>query len=1350
MKNFLLTFITTLCATSIVNVALAQCVITAVPDPTVGYTPTQIVNGSFDEEPWMVFTYQGVTYYSCPDNRNFDTTNKDNEEGYAQNVVFNGVDGGWNTTDRTIWRGSLFEITNTNSGTHDYRHNSSIQGTDKYVEMNNYHACMLYQDLTTYSHDVIRWTLKHAVTTAGNEYQPIRVEIGAPNRDGSGNIINASGWASNLNPQIDLATKAIYRYNGVTDKDGNTSNLGFGSAIDLQYLRLHNTSADQQNGWWTAQGIYLIPEGQTVTRFGFISEAEKQNQGNLLDDLTFTTIIGGLTASYGENGSIVVCGFWGEDDASKHLIIDINNIPHEVDMTAVSGQHFTLTVPEECIDGNVSSISVYHEDYPGAESSIVVNQPMSVTAEDVHTVYDGVTSWGISVVVNEPTTGYTLTYGTSYNDCNDAVSPTFMLPGTHYAYYTVTAPGYTTEKRKVAVVIDRAPFPSDVTITPPTGIEGLMYDKTDQTLITAGSATGGYNMVYTLGSDDNTPPTGIWSNVLPKGREWGDYYVWYKVVGDDLHNDSEPQCIIVNIAEPAIRTVTLGVEPAGMGNIYMPSIVYSEDFESGVWTLPSGWTNDASYPWTVVDKDGNHCLKSTNNGHDGTDASISVAVSLPYGGIISFRGKVSSENNFDWGWFFIDGTRKLNISGNVDQNCTYEIAAGNHTLRWTYHKDGSVSNGDDEFFIDDIVIQEWSPASTNSVLVSNGDDVNLKVVPVDDVMYHLNNWTDGTDNILGTNPLLNLKVTSDISATAHFTQSHATLQVTSNNESMGNVTFDTNAPAAEEHFTIYDGTEHPQELIWESPIFFGYLDMHAESQHIIPAAKLATINGQTISSITYYIDGDNSFTTDVQVDMYVKEVDFTTLGDLVDKNSCMHVYSGYLTSVSKGSYSEMTITLNTPYTYNGGNLLIGFDNLNNGTSMYYIGFLGEDVEPGVAMTFNYTYDWDIHSSALPKTTFTYSTGSLPENPAGGYYIPLGEEVTITATPTSDAYGFVNWTINDVPVSTSNPFDYTVTESVNIVGNFVPTVTVTYDGNGNEAGEVPTDATIYLTGQSVTTLDALSPLLKTGYLFAGWRNSVDGNVYAVGESFTITANTTLAAEWNVDMNITLIDNETAMPTILSALNDGNARNITINRSLSRDGNYSTLCLPFDLDAAGIASSSLNGFVVCELTDMWSVGNELRLLMTQTSTIVAGNPYLVRYNLTPTDPVNPLVFNDVTITREEGLSTSANGATMYGILEPTLLEQNNENVLFLAANNTLKWNGTGSNLLAFRAYFVITGGPSMAPVQKGMSARIVEQRETPTDLESCQSLEVSIQKVIRDGQLIIIRGDKEFNAQGQILK
>ena len=222
-------------------------------------------------------------------------------------------------------------------------------------------------------------------------------------------------------------------------------------------------------------------------------------------------------------------------------------------------------------------------------------------------------------------------------------------------------------------------------------------------------------------------------------------------------------------------------------------------------------------------------------------------------------------------------------------------------------------------------------------------------------------------------------------------------------------------------------------------------------------------------------------------------------------------------------------------------------------------------------------------------------------------------------------------------------------------------------------------------------------------------------------------------------------------LLSSLNDGNAHDITINRSLSRDGYYNTLCLPFDLDAVAISGSPLEGFVICELTAISVSGDMLYLEMDITDGIDAGKPYLVRYAGAPTTAISPLVFNGVTVTASAGSNQAVTGAVMHGILEPTVLEQNNENVLFLASGNTLKWNGTGSALRGFRAYFSVTGSQSLAPVHRGMPARIIEYHNTPTDIETVTGNPSPVtRKELRNGQLIIIRGWKEYNAQGQTVK
>ena len=98
-------------------------------------------------------------------------------------------------------------------------------------------------------------------------------------------------------------------------------------------------------------------------------------------------------------------------------------------------------------------------------------------------------------------------------------------------------------------------------------------------------------------------------------------------------------------------------------------------------------------------------------------------------------------------------------------------------------------------------------------------------------------------------------------------------------------------------------------------------------------------------------------------------------------------------------------------------------------------------------------------------------------------------------------------------------------------------TVTYDGDGSTGGAVPTDNNQYVCQTSVTVLNGTPT--KPHYVFAGWLNSVDNHIYAAGESFTITANTTLTAQWTIDeyridsiptsWRVAIVDGDTLVPT-----------------------------------------------------------------------------------------------------------------------------------------------------------------------------------------------------------------------------
>ena len=77
--------------------------------------------------------------------------------------------------------------------------------------------------------------------------------------------------------------------------------------------------------------------------------------------------------------------------------------------------------------------------------------------------------------------------------------------------------------------------------------------------------------------------------------------------------------------------------------------------------------------------------------------------------------------------------------------------------------------------------------------------------------------------------------------------------------------------------------------------------------------------------------------------------------------------------------------------------------------------------------------------------------------------------------------------------------------------------VTYNGSFPTSGTVPTDATNYVSGASITILGNTGTLTKTGYNFLGWTTNSRGAgiIYGPGQTTTYTAglsNITLYAKW----------------------------------------------------------------------------------------------------------------------------------------------------------------------------------------------------------------------------------------------
>lgn len=84
-------------------------------------------------------------------------------------------------------------------------------------------------------------------------------------------------------------------------------------------------------------------------------------------------------------------------------------------------------------------------------------------------------------------------------------------------------------------------------ITAPTAREGLIYNGSEQALVTC-NPTSGTTVYYALGKDENTEPEeDAYTTTIPTGKDIKKYYVWYKVVNDADNSESTPSKIVVAI-----------------------------------------------------------------------------------------------------------------------------------------------------------------------------------------------------------------------------------------------------------------------------------------------------------------------------------------------------------------------------------------------------------------------------------------------------------------------------------------------------------------------------------------------------------------------------------------------------------------------------------------------------------------------------------------------------------------------------------------------------------------------------------------------------------------------------------
>ena len=248
----------------------------------------------------------------------------------------------------------------------------------------------------------------------------------------------------------------------------------------------------------------------------------------------------------------------------------------------------------------------------------------------------------------------------------------------------------------------------------------------------------------------------------------------------------------------------------------------------------------------------------------------------------------------------------------------------------------------------------------------------------------------------------------------------------------------------------------------------------------------------------------------------------------------------------------------------------------------------------------------------------------------------------------------------------------------------------YSNNGN----------IYLAGSTVTTHGYTfgntggSVIVATGLRYNDGTNYYDGtltsDVIATLVDKTLSCTTNLAND---------ADNSTR---IAAAHGIGSLDVKLCDRTLTKDGTWNTLCLPFSLSEEQIAKSPLAGAVIKEMDESTSLSDGLLTLKFKEATsIEAGKAYIVKWTTTGENIVNP-VFYGVTVGNTAPVETvSTDGKVKFvGQYSPFAIDDNNINeILFIGSGNKIGYSKNPRSLKSCRAHFWVK------PNGNSASARVI---------------------------------------------
>ena len=401
----------------------------------------------------------------------------------------------------------------------------------------------------------------------------------------------------------------IKTYDGTTDLPANAkitfksadsyytgTTLRLAKGTDYEVLNAHYDSADAGQKKTVSFTIklknegYVFEDGKTQKDFTL--------NGADFDDKTFQinkatapmnnpigtlNIINGTCQTYTYDFNNILPGLpggkYGTISYGQADISLVSQSGYYYDETIVEFKKGVLTLAQfYAKDGKMTGrigtvkVNVTTTNYADFQLKLVLNAVDQIKPEPDGTITASEITYGdtlskseISGKMKDPNTGDAVNGTFTWTD--DTINPN---AGDYKAEWTFTpAAGYekyATATGTVTIKVNKA----TPTFTAPTAQENLTYTGQEQPLIIAGMTDHG-TMWYSLTEN------GTYSQDIPTGTDAGAYTVWYRVIGDDNHNDTAPASVAVRIGKKplTITGVTAAYKPYdGTTNADISSVTF--------------------------------------------------------------------------------------------------------------------------------------------------------------------------------------------------------------------------------------------------------------------------------------------------------------------------------------------------------------------------------------------------------------------------------------------------------------------------------------------------------------------------------------------------------------------------------------------------------------------------------------------------------------------------------------------------------------------------------------------------------------------------------------------------------